>query len=567
LNDSTYVAAALVVDNPGNIYVTGTNGAAHTGDDYFTVKYNSAGIEQWVARYNGSEGAADIASALAMDASGSVYVTGESSGDYATVKYNSAGLEQWEARLNGGYSDENAVAMATDAIGNVYVTGTSVGDYATVKYNSAGIEQWVTRYHGGEAAALAVDSFDNVYVTGTSVWEYATVKYNSAGNEQWAARSEGSRWNRNRARALAVDDAGNVYVTGYIAFLIDMDFIVDYATIKYNSLGVEQWIARYSGGEATALTVDVSGNVYVTGTSGDDYTTVKYNPAGIEQWVSRYNGPGNEWDCAAALAVDASGNVYVTGNSATIKYNSDGVQQWANVSGADALVVDTFGNVYVTGEIEDDIATVKYNSDGVEQWVARYNGPANGFDDAAALAVEGSGNIYVTGTSEGSGTDVDFATIKYNSEGFSQWVARYNGPGNSNDYAVALAADNSGNVYVTGSSEGDGWRIYTTIKYVQTPVSVENEAPVSPSHYWLAQNYPNPFNPSTTIEFTLPKSTFVTLKVYNLLGEEVATLIAEQRSAGIHKLNWDARGLASGVYLYRLEAGEFVQVKKLILMR
>jgi len=84
-----------------------------------------------------------------------------------------------------------------------------------------------------------------------------------------------------------------------------------------------------------------------------------------------------------------------------------------------------------------------------------------------------------------------------------------------------------------------------------------------------------PFNLSTTIEFALPKSAFVTLKVYNLLGEEVATLVAEQRSAGIHKLNWDARGLASGVYLYRLEAANpstrsgqsFMAVKKMHLLR
>jgi hypothetical protein len=88
-----------------------------------------------------------------------------------------------------------------------------------------------------------------------------------------------------------------------------------------------------------------------------------------------------------------------------------------------------------------------------------------------------------------------------------------------------------------------------------------------PQSYFLAQNYPNPFNPSTTIEFAIPKSAFVTLKVYNLLGEEVATLVAEQREAGIHKLNWDAKGLASGVYLYQLEAGSFKQSKKLILMR
>jgi hypothetical protein len=86
-----------------------------------------------------------------------------------------------------------------------------------------------------------------------------------------------------------------------------------------------------------------------------------------------------------------------------------------------------------------------------------------------------------------------------------------------------------------------------------TDVQEEVEFPIA---FLLKQNYPNPFNPSTTIEFALPKSAFVTLKVYNLLGEEVATLIAEKRSAGIHKFNWDTMGLASGVYLYRLETGD-----------
>ncbi len=88
-----------------------------------------------------------------------------------------------------------------------------------------------------------------------------------------------------------------------------------------------------------------------------------------------------------------------------------------------------------------------------------------------------------------------------------------------------------------------------------------------PFQFNLRQNYPNPFNPTTTIEFALPKSAFVTLKVYNLLGEEVATLVTEQRAAGIHKINWNARNLVSGVYWYRLEAGDFVQSNKLILMR
>ena len=95
----------------------------------------------------------------------------------------------------------------------------------------------------------------------------------------------------------------------------------------------------------------------------------------------------------------------------------------------------------------------------------------------------------------------------------------------------------------------------------------DNQTTEIPQKFALNQNYPNPFNPSTTIEFALPQSSFVTLKVYNLMGEEVATLVAEQREAGIHRFNWDARGLASGVYFYRQEARDFVAVKKLILMR
>jgi photosystem II stability/assembly factor-like uncharacterized protein len=91
----------------------------------------------------------------------------------------------------------------------------------------------------------------------------------------------------------------------------------------------------------------------------------------------------------------------------------------------------------------------------------------------------------------------------------------------------------------------------------------------------LSQNYPNPFNPATTIEFVLPQPAFVTLKIFNLLGEEVATLAAEKLAAGKHKRVWEAKGLASGIYTYRLEAGDpstnsghmFVQARKLILLR
>jgi hypothetical protein len=89
----------------------------------------------------------------------------------------------------------------------------------------------------------------------------------------------------------------------------------------------------------------------------------------------------------------------------------------------------------------------------------------------------------------------------------------------------------------------------------------------APDRFHLNQNYPNPFNPTTNIKFSIPKSEFVTLKVYNILGEEVATLVSERLNAGSYKYNWSAENLASGVYLYQIQAGDFFDVKKMVLLR
>jgi hypothetical protein len=256
------------------------------------------------------------------------------------------------------------------------------------------------------------------------------------------------------------------------------------------------WVKSYSSGFepefafAYGTAVDGSGNVYVTGSSygangAPDYATIKYSSSGERLWVQRYNRPQDNWDVATELVLDASGNVYVTGHSygpegfdyVTVKYDPSGEQEWVapydgQAHGEDwpnALAVDADGNVYVTGWSGGegtffDYATVKYNASGIEQWVARYNGPGNTKDRAWGLGVDDSGNVYVTGDSgEGSDNLSDYVTVKYNSSGAEQWAERYT---SSYDYATDLALDPAGNVYVTGYSHGFGTSYdYATVSY------------------------------------------------------------------------------------------------------
>jgi hypothetical protein len=90
---------------------------------------------------------------------------------------------------------------------------------------------------------------------------------------------------------------------------------------------------------------------------------------------------------------------------------------------------------------------------------------------------------------------------------------------------------------------------------------------VLPDQFALDQNYPNPFNPATTIRYGIPNAAKVTLKIYNVLGQEVATLVNADQTAGTYNVRFDAGSLASGMYLYRITAGQFVQVKKMLLLK
>jgi hypothetical protein len=103
--------------------------------------------------------------------------------------------------------------------------------------------------------------------------------------------------------------------------------------------------------------------------------------------------------------------------------------------------------------------------------------------------------------------------------------------------------------------------------YLDIPTSFIKENPSVAKQYFLSQNYPNPFNPVTKINYELPITNYVDLSVYNPLGQKVATLAKETQRAGVHQVDWNASGFASGLYYYKIRAGEFVDVKKMVLIR
>jgi hypothetical protein len=500
-------AWAIVVDDSGYVYVAGYCEGTGGNPDLATIKYLPGGDTAWVRTYNGPGNHVDWASALTIDASYNVYITGKcydsgTSFDYVTIKYTPQGDTAWLRRYNGpGNGTDDAYGIAVNDSGYVYVTGSSSGngtslDYATVKYDPDGDTVWVRTYNGPQnyldgALAIALDGLNNVYVTGKSYditghLDYVTIKYAPNGDTLWLRRYKGPGGEYDEARAIAVDSIGNAYVTGY-------------------SVG--------------------SGTL-------QDYATIRYYPNGDTAWVRRYDGPAHGADYAEAIAIDDSGFVYVTGYSDS---------------------TDTY----------QDYTTIKYDSSGNQVWVRRYDYGITGSDKAYAVAVDGSGSAYVCGVSGGGGTTgFDYATIKYNSNGDTAWVRRYN------------AVDDSGNVYVTGYSSGSGTDDFCTMKYVQTTSEVKDETGdrEGPSEFDLSQNYPNPFNPSTKIEFTLSKSGFVSLEIYDVLGKRVRTLVSEELPAGYKSVIWDGKNeegedVASGVYFYQLKVGDFSEPKKMLLLK
>jgi hypothetical protein len=340
----------IALDNSGNVFVTGVSDSTSGGRAYATVKYDPAGNELWAARYGGSATTVGIASAICIDAAGNAIVTGGATTqlpngttiwECATVKYDSVGNLLWTARYSGpsGLGAWGA-AMAVDSAANVFVTGRIDGPspaFATLMYDQWGTEQWAALYSTGfggyaQPSAMAIASNGNIVVTGASTGadgtpDYATVAHDTNGTLMWVSRLSGPGHGEDWPAAISADDSGNVVVTGRSIGTQWGSF--DYATIKYNSSGVEQWGRRLTTANddrATAVQVDAAGGVFVTGYSGPwdalVWSTIKYDENGNTKW---HVPSANLVQFSPVMALGPGGAVVLSGPSAndyfTIRYD------------------------------------------------------------------------------------------------------------------------------------------------------------------------------------------------------------------------------------------------------
>jgi len=503
---------------------------------------------------------------------------------------------------NGNYSSFPH-KIKIDNSNNIYITGRSFDSTQMprphiVKYRSDGFQLWSSIIpYIGEPSDLQIDNSGDIIITGYCSYygnsiDAFVAKYSDSGEMLWLGIYDTNQADE-FGRSVAVSNDGCIYIGGSISDNAKPDYLL----IKFSSYGSIDWVRRYNGPGnhedfIEKVKIDNSGFIYVTGYSSYDYYTIKYDETGRELWNHRYNGLANSNDIVYDMEIDDSDNLYITGASysgpnnfldyATIKYNSAGAIQWiSRYDGPghgkdypyDMVVDNKTGDVFVTGKstgpspsFDYDFCTIKYNSSGMQQWVNRYS-EVYWFDDVAdAIQLDLYGNVYVTGVVHTNYWSGDYCTIKYSSNGEQKWIAKFDNR-NSYDSATGLVIDKNGNIIVTGSTaNGSAFSVFGTVKYSQ-PIGIQPVLSEIPRKYNLFQNYPNPFNPITNIRFSIPKESFVKLAIFDILGREVNTLVNDNLEPATYEVNWNADVIPSGVYFYRIIAGNYSETKKMLLVK
>jgi len=523
--------------------------------------YSDEVTQEWVKTYVRTPGTPDLyAPFMALDKFGNSYVAGTNrlndTNYIAVIKYSTAGVQQW---LNlykyPGEAYYEPMGIAVDSLGNAYVItnyGQGVFNYLntlTIKFNSNnGTVVWAKKYIGQYGAScpneIKIDKHNNVYVTGWSDSSLICIKYNSITGDTILVKKYQPAGTITSGNSCTIDDSLNIIITGYKAYCIPypppggcFDTLL---TIKYNKEGVLKWAKTYFSPTDNLISIglkvvnDQYGSVYIMGrtrnNTGDDiFLTLKYNRDGILQWVSTYDGPGQDDDFIKNISIDKIHNaVFIT------------------------------GSVYFNNHREATL--IKYNSNsGDSIWLRRNIGlyTNSAYND---VKIDSTGNTYLTGvTFNLTGSGYGVMTTKYTMHGEIAWQIFYNGFGTG----LELAIDKYKNIYVCGTTGYD----YMVIKYSQI-IGVKPLSNKIPSKYELNQNYPNPFNPTTKIKLSIPKKSYIHLKIYDVLGRIKEALIDKELTASEYEVTFNAENYSSGIYFYQMIAdGKIIDTKKLTVIK
>ncbi|MBC8044864.1 MAG: SMP-30/gluconolactonase/LRE family protein [Rhizobacter sp.] len=368
--------------------------------------------------------------------------------------------------------------------------------------------------------------------------------------------------------ALAVDAAGNIYASDFFGTSSDPNNPNGTKVRKISPDGSTVSVVDSSFFAPTGLAFDATGNLFVAGTDGK-ISKVTFGTSGstTTTFASSLSDLGG-------LAFDKSGNLYAAQYSGNkiYKITSGGTVSTLVASGLNGPVALTFANDTLYAANFNDGNIYKVSATGALTFVADVMTLAQ-FALPVGYMVFSGGNLLVNvGSYTSSTTSVGNRIYKVTLNGQTSVFSGTGVSGETNGaVATATYAGNNGMALSpTGDtlyiSEANGKRIRRITGLNASSAAPKNGAK-NPQGFLLEQNYPNPFNPSTVISYQLLIAGQVSLKVFDMLGREVATLVDAKQAVGNHSVNFNAANLTSGVYLYTLNAGSFSDTKKMLLVK
>ncbi|MBI4430076.1 MAG: T9SS type A sorting domain-containing protein [Ignavibacteriales bacterium] len=507
-------------------------------------------IKEWTYIYDGPGHGVDLPADATIDQHGNFYMTGRSSGeasgqDIATLRISASGQEVLILRYNSVHNSwDEGNSLVVNESGNIFVVGTSYvtssrTEIVLFKYSPSGSIVWQEHFspdtvNSATASTVRLDSIGNIYVGGSIGNSFLILKYEPFGTLIRSTTLGDDSTSHNLSSFLIASDE-TLILAGSRSYWSGGDVpTVEFAVMATDTQGNLLWKDYLQAEAVRTLQLDKKGNVVLI-THGDG-TTAKYSMNGELLWYRNSRNSDTSIFILTGLAIDSQNKIIVGG------YDCD------------------------TGCF--DYAVMKYDEDGNVIWRRNFNSPDTLRDFSLTLAVDHNDAIYLTGNSQSGYSNSKCITVKYDSSGTLIWHTTYSRSPEASDIGKFIFVTDSGYVYVGGYSAAfTGWD-YFVIRYRQ---DFETSVVASESSYLLQhslhQNFPNPFNPRTTITYVIPTSQFVSLQVYDLLGQTVATIVAANQQAGAHSVEFDASRLPSGIYFYRLSAGDFTQTKKFVVLR